>query len=90
MNLRARDSLFSAIHPLLKVIGVYTGCYVTLLAAAVPSSSNGEKDYFSAYVTTSLSKKPSLNYVVACTTYQRVKLPGSTGRNGTRMDSDSM
>lgn len=54
MNPRARDSLFSAVHTLLRVVGTYTGCYVTLLAAAVPSVGSGEKDYFSAYVTVSL------------------------------------
>ena len=54
VNHRARDSVFSAIHSLLKVVGTYTGCYVTLLAAAVPPAASGEKDYFSAYVMTSL------------------------------------
>lgn len=41
----ARDSLFSAVSPLLKLIGGYTGCYVTLLAAA-PDNTDG-KPYFS-------------------------------------------
>lgn len=49
MDSSARDSLFSVTHSLLKAIGSYTGCYVTLIAAAIPSeSTNG--DYFSAYV----------------------------------------
>ena len=55
VNPRARDSLFSTVHTLLKVIGTYTGCYVTLLAAAVPSATSGEKDYFSAYAIASLA-----------------------------------
>ena len=49
-NSRARDSLFSATHTLLKAIGLYTECYITLVAAAIPSVS-GNGDYFSAYVT---------------------------------------
>ena len=44
----ARDSLFSAVHPLLKFIGGYSGSYVTLLVAA-PDPAGG-KPYFSAYV----------------------------------------
>lgn len=45
----ARDSVYSATHSLLKAIGMYTRCYVTLVAAAIPSES-GNSDYFSAYV----------------------------------------
>ena len=44
----ARDSLFSAVHPLLKFIGNYSGCYVTLLVAS-PDNEGGDP-YFSAYV----------------------------------------
>ena len=44
----ARDSLFSAVHPLLKLIGGYSGCYVTLLVASVDHKE--DKPYFSAYV----------------------------------------
>lgn len=54
VNPRARDSVFSAIHSLLKVVGTYTGCYVTLVAAALPPTASGGKDYFSAYVMISL------------------------------------
>lgn len=49
MEPSARDSVFSAAHSLLKAIGAYTGCYVTLIAAAIPSVS-GNNDYFSACV----------------------------------------
>ena len=44
----ARDSLFSAVHPLLKLIGTYSGCYVTLLVASRDHAGNDP--YFSAYV----------------------------------------
>lgn len=30
--LRARDTLFDAVHPLLQAIGSYAGCYVSLIA----------------------------------------------------------
>ena len=46
---RARDSLFSAVHPLLKFIGRYSGCYVTLLASGASTEEDG-KAYFSTYV----------------------------------------
>jgi hypothetical protein len=44
----ARNSLFSAVHPLLKFIGRYTGCYVSLIATALYYTD--EKLYFTAYV----------------------------------------
>lgn len=44
----ARDSLFSAVHPLLKLIGGYSGCYVSLLVAS-PDHGDGDP-YFSACV----------------------------------------
>ena len=44
----ARDTLFSAVYPLIKFIGNYAGCYVTLLAAAPEKAGN--KPYFSASV----------------------------------------
>lgn len=44
----ARDTLFSAVHPLLKLIGSYTGCYVTLLAATVDHTE--DNPYFSTCV----------------------------------------
>lgn len=37
-SVRARDSLFDAVHPLLQAIGTYAGCYVSLIAG------NPEKD----------------------------------------------
>ena len=61
----ARDSLFSITHSLLKVIGSYTGCYVTLVAAAVPSKS-GNQDYFSAYVSLSSRAKILTNASTKC------------------------
>ena len=44
----ARDTLFSAVHPLLKFIGSYTGCYVTLLAATMDQAE--ANPYFSTCV----------------------------------------
>lgn len=41
----ARDSLLSAVQPLLNLIGSYLGCYVTLIAAAL-NDANSEP-YFS-------------------------------------------
>jgi len=58
VNRRARDSLLSAAHPLLKAIGLYTGCYVTLIAAAIPSVS-GDAEYFSACVAPSHPQMPT-------------------------------
>ena len=53
----ARDTLFSAVHPLLGLIGRYSGCYVTLLAAA-PDETDA-KPYFTTYVGLLCSRKHS-------------------------------
>ena len=45
LSYSACDTLFTAIHPLLQLIRRYSGCYVTLLAAA-PDLTDG-KPYFS-------------------------------------------
>ena len=55
---RARNSVFSTTHSLLRAIGAYTGCYITLIAAAIPSES-GNSDYFSTYI--------PLRYTIAVT-----------------------
>lgn len=45
----ARDTLFSAVHPLLELIGRYSGCYVSLIAAGIPEN-RGEKPYITRCV----------------------------------------
>ena len=75
----ACDSLFSAVHPLLKLIGSYSGCYTTLLVAALDPT--GGKPYFSAYVGPLLLSLvlPTNSMIVVFTTSRRIRRSESTG-----------
>ena len=42
-----RDNLFDAVHPLLEAIGMYAGCYVTLIAGN-PERDDTDKGFFTA------------------------------------------
>lgn len=43
----ARDTLFDAAYPLLKAIGSYAGCYVTLIAGNA-DKDDADKEFFTA------------------------------------------
>ena len=74
----AHNVLFSAVHPLLHFIGSYTGCYVTLLAAAPPPDTE-DKPYFAAYVHNFACSEPQANpQVVVFITSLRMS-PGGVG-----------
>ena len=83
----ARDSLFAAVHPLLKLIGEYSGCYVTLLTAAVDGTN--DKPYFSAYVGLKLLRSVSStnSTILAFITFGRMQPSGSIGPSSTRRAS---
>ena len=78
----ARNSLFSAVHPLLKFIGTYSGCYVTLLVA---SPGHEDEPYFSTYVEPFVCSPVLLANapILVSITSRSITQCESTGRNST-------